>query len=271
MNCKLIPLLLLSLSALAQTTPDTHHPTSGSFEVATIKLVNPEDRIAGRYIRMQSAHQFLVKNTTVSGMIAAAFDLNQNMILGGPKWVAEDRYDIVAVTPGEELPILDDQMRMLRQLLTDRFRLTYHLEKKIQPIYILSLAKGGLKLDRSKAQPDQSPALTPTLVPATSGGIDHVSIPGRNATVRQLASMLQRAVLDRPVVDDTGIDGRYDFDLEWTPDEWQFGGTLPVAASNSGKPGLYTAIEQQLGLKLTSTKGDAETLVIDGLDRPSEN
>jgi len=271
MNWKLIPFLVLVSGAVAQTTPDSRHQAPESFEAATIKLVNPEDHIAGRYIRMQSAHQFLVKNTTVSGMIAAAFDLNQNMVLGGPKWVTDDRYDIVAVTPGEERPTPDDQMRMLRQLLTDRFRLTYHVEKKIHPIYVLSVAKGGLKLDLSKTPPDQSPALISTLVPATSGGIDHVLLPGRNATVRQLASMLQRAVLDRPVVDDTGINGRYDFDLEWTPDEWQFGGTLPLAAPNSGKPGLYTAIEQQLGLKLTSTRGAAETLVIDALDRPSEN
>jgi uncharacterized protein (TIGR03435 family) len=270
-NCKLISFLVFSLVAVAQTTPDTRHQAFDSFEVATVKLVNPEDHIAARYIRMQSAHQFLVKNTTVSGMIAAGFDLNQNMILGGPKWATDDRYDVVAVTPGEERPTLDDQMRMLRQLLTDRFKLTYHTEKKIQPLYILSVAKGGPKLNPGQAPPDQSPTLTPTLFPATSGGIDHVLVPGKNATVRQLASMLQSAVLDRPVVDDTGINGRYDFDLEWTPDEWQFGGILPLADPNSGKPGLYTAIQQQLGLKLTATRGDAETLVIDGLDRPSGN
>jgi uncharacterized protein (TIGR03435 family) len=227
----------------ADRAPDSPHQASESFEAATIKLVKPEDYRAGRFIRMQSAHQFLVKNTTVSGMIAAAFDLSQNMVSGGPKWVTEDRYDIVAVTPGEKTPVLDDQMSMLRQLLTDRFKLTYHLEKKNRPVYVLSVARSGPKLDRSKVPPDQSPALISTLFPAAGGGIDHVLLPGRNATVRQLASMLQRAVLDRPVIDHTGIDGRYDFDLEWTPDEWQFGGTLPPGGSNSGKPSLYTAIE----------------------------
>src|SRR6185437_10357358 len=111
-------------------TPNSRHQTAESFDVATIKLVKPEDSRAARYIRMQSAHQFLVKNTTVSGMIAAAFDLNQNMVLGGPKWVTDDRYDIVAVTPGEERPAVGDQMGMLRQLLIRRFKLTYHLEQK---------------------------------------------------------------------------------------------------------------------------------------------
>lgn len=271
MNRKLILLLLLSSGAAAQPAADGRHQTAESFDVATIKLVKPEDSRAARYIRMQSAHQFLVKNTTVSGMIAAAFDLNQNMVLGGPKWATDDRYDIVAVTPGEERPTLDVQMGMLRQLLIGRFRLIYHMEKKPGPLYILSVSKGGPKLEPAKSPTDPSPALISTLVPATSGGIDHVLLPGRSATVRQLASTLQRAVLDRPVVDDTGISGSYDFDLEWTPDDGQFGGTLPLAASYSGRPGLYTAIEQQLGLKLTSTRGDVEALIIDGLDRPSEN
>src|SRR6185437_6450037 len=174
-----------------------------------------------------------VKNTTVSGMIATAFDLNQNMVLGGPKWVTDDRYDIVAVTPGEDRPTLDDQMRMLKQLLTDRFKLTYHTGTRTTPLYILSVAKGGSKLNPAKAPLDPSPVLTSTLVPAAGGGIDHVSLPARNATVRQLASALQTAVLDRPVIDDTGINGGYDFDLEWTPDEWQFGGTLPHGPGNS--------------------------------------
>ncbi|HVW11776.1 MAG TPA: TIGR03435 family protein [Bryobacteraceae bacterium] len=250
---------------------DGSHEPFASFEAATIKPVQPEDYRAGRYIKMQSAHQFLVKNTTVSGMIAAAFDLNQDMVGGGPKWVTDDRYDIVAVTPGEERPTIDDQMKMLRQLLVDRFKLQYHTEKKIHAIYLLSVAKGGPKLDRSEAPPDQSPVLTSTLFPAASGVIDHVLLPGRNTTIRELASMLQRAVLDRPVVDETGLNGRYDFDLEWTPDQWQFGGTLPLGSANSGKPSLYAAIERQLGLKLTSTRGNAETLVIDGVDRPSAN
>ena len=118
-------------------------------------------------------------------------------------------------------------MAMLRKLLTDRFGLTFHREKKEFSIYELTVAKTGPKLVPSTAPPDQSPTLTSTLYPAASGGIDKAVMPARNATMAQFASILQRGALDRPVVDSTGISGRFDFDLEWTPDETQFGGNLP--------------------------------------------
>ncbi|HEX4275736.1 MAG TPA: TIGR03435 family protein [Bryobacteraceae bacterium] len=271
MILKAIPLLVLFSGAVAQVPPGRNNRSFESFEVATIKLVKPEDVRAPRYIRMESAHRFIVKNTTVSGMIAAAFNLNQNMISGGPEWMTAGRFDVVALTPGDERPTLDDQMRMLRRLLTERFKLTFRTEKKKLPVYVLTVAKGGSRLSPDTVPQDQSPLLTPTLFPAASGGIDHVLIRGRNATVPQLASILQRAVTDRPVIDNTGMQGRYNFDLEWTPDDSQFGGTLPFGAPDSGKPGLYTAIEQQLGLMFNSTKRDVETLIVEGLEQPSGN
>ena len=97
-----------------------------------------------------------------------------------------------------------------------------------------------------------------------------VSLPGRNATMAELAAVLQRAALVRPVVDQTGLAGRYDFTLEWTPDETQFGGTAPPETAESTKPGLFAAI-QQLGLRLEATKGPIEALVINHVERPSEN
>ena len=157
---KAIPLLALYSGAVAQVAPDRNYRSFEAFEVATIKLVKPEDVRAPRYIRMESAHRFIVKNTTVSGMIAAAFDLTQNMISGGPKWVTSDRFDVVALTPGDQRPTLDDQMRMLRKLLTERFRLTFRREKKEFPVYVLTVAKGGPKLTPSTAPKDQSPVLT---------------------------------------------------------------------------------------------------------------
>jgi uncharacterized protein (TIGR03435 family) len=88
----------------------------------------------------------------------------------------------------------------------------------------------------------------------------------------QFASMLQRAVLERPVLGKTGLVGRYDFDLEWTPDETQFGGQLPpIKPENSGKPDLFAALQQQLGLRLESSKGPVDVIVIDHVERPSEN
>ena len=87
----------------------------------------------------------------------------------------------------------------------------------------------------------------------------------------EFASMMQRAVLDRTVVDKTGLSGRYDFDLEWAPDETQFGGHEPRETAEATKPGLFGAIQQQLGLRLVAAKGPVEVLVIDRVDRPSAN
>jgi uncharacterized protein (TIGR03435 family) len=98
-----------------------------------------------------------------------------------------------------------------------------------------------------------------------------VRLPGRNATMADLASVLQRAALDQPVLDQTGLSARYDFDLEFTPDETVFGGSLGRGADDAAKPGLLAAISQQLGLRLAATRGSVEALVIDRVARPSEN
>jgi uncharacterized protein (TIGR03435 family) len=246
-------------------------PSFEAFEVATIKQAAPEDLNAGRYIRMQSAHRFQARNYTVGGLVAAAYDLNPKMISGGPSWMETDRYDVVAATPGELRPSYDDQMRMLRRLLNDRFNLKFHRGRKESAIYELTVAKGGPKLEPSSALPDEPYNVTSTLYPAASGGIDHAMLPAHNVTIGQFASVLQRAILDRPVVDSTELTGRYDFDLEWTPDESQFGGQLPPGPPDSGKPGLFAAVQQQLGLRIEATRGLIDTLIIDRLDKPSGN
>ncbi len=113
--------------------------------------------------------------------------------------------------------------------------------------------------------------MTSTVYPAKSGGIDRIMMPARNVTMHQFASVLQRAILDRPVVDHTELTARYDFDLEWTPDETQFGGTLPKGAPDTEKPPLFTAMRDKLGLRLEAKRGPLDVLVIDRLDRPSED
>ena len=182
-----------------------------------------------------------------------------------------DHYDVIAATPGELRPLYDDQMRMLRKLLNDRLNLRFHRGKKEFAIYELTVVKGGPKLKPSSAPPDEPYNVTSIVYPAASGGIGHVLLPAHNATIQQFASVLQRAILDRPVVDNTTLTARYDFDLEWTPDESQFGGQLPPGPPDSEKPGLFAALQQQLGLKIDATRGLIDTLVIDRLDRPSDN
>jgi uncharacterized protein (TIGR03435 family) len=96
-------------------------------------------------------------------------------------------------------------------------------------------------------------------------------MPARNATMGDFVSVLQRAILDHPVVDKTGLTGRFDFDLEWAPDETQFGGDVPAAPDDAPSAPLFTAIQQQLGLKLTATRGPVQALVVDNAERPSPN
>jgi uncharacterized protein (TIGR03435 family) len=240
-----------------------------AFEVATIKPTPPNT--SGRYTRMQGGHQFVAKNFSIRYLVGAAYNLNPRMISGGPEWIDSDHYDILAATPGEKQPSVDQQMVMLQKLLADRVKLTFHREPREMPIYALTVAKTGSKLQASTAPPEDQPNVTSTVYPAASGGIDHVLMPAHNATMAQFASVLQRAILDRPVVDQTGLTGQYDFNLEWAPDETQFDGNLPPGVPDHPEPDLFTAVQQQLGLRLEKTRGPALALVIDHVERPSAN
>lgn len=261
-------LVLVAVGSFGQ--PPETRPKFDAFEVATIKPTAP-DWSGGRFIRMQSADRFVARNHALRTLLAAAYELHPHAIVGGPAWTDSDRYDILAKTPGTVRPNLNEQMAMLRKLLTDRFKLTFHRGSKELPIYALTVAKTGAKLKESAASQDASPEGPPPLVFVISPQL--VRLPGHNASMSELASVMQRAALDRPVVDKTGISGRYDFDLEWTPDESQFGGVLgrPASSDDSGKPGLFAAIQQQLGLRLEATRGMVALLVIDHVERPSEN
>jgi uncharacterized protein (TIGR03435 family) len=263
---KFAPAALIAVTGIfAQSR--TPRPAFNEFEVATIKP-SPLDS-PGRWIRMQSANRFYAKNHTVKTLIQAAYNLTPRAVSGGPFWVDSDRYEILGKTPGNVRPTLDEQMSMLRKLLADRFNLKFHREEKEFSIYALTVAKTGLKLKESSVSPDASPEGPPPLVFVLSP--ESVRLPGRNATMAEVASVFQRAALDRPVVDKTGLSGRYDFDLEFTPDESQFGGLGLKGTPESTRPGLFVAIQQQLGLRLDATKGLIDALVIDQVERPSDN
>ena len=249
---------------LAQSPPS--RPKFDAFEVATVKPVDSTPS-TGRYITMQGTNRFVEKNYTLKLLIAAAYDLNPRTISGGPAWITSDHYDILAVTPGEIRPNHDEQMSMLRGLLADRFKLTFHREQKVFSIYELQVAKNGPKLKASAAGPDDPAVVGPGVVYPQ----ERIVLPGRNATMGNLVSLLQRAILDRPVVDKTGLSGRYDFDLEWAPDETQFGGELPPPSGAATSPPLFEAIQQELGLRLEATRGPVAALVVDRAERPTAN
>ena len=263
---KLTVAALLAACGIFAQSPATR-PAFDAFEVAAIKPTGPDPN--GRYIRMQTAQHFVARNHALKTLLAAAYNLNPRAISGGPAWVDSDHYDILAKTPGAVRPTLDEQMSMLRKLLADRFQLTFHREQKELSIYALTVARKGSLLKESTLTPDASPVGPPPLIFVLSP--QGVSLPGRYATMAELASVMQRAALDRPVVDKTGLTGRYDFNLEWVPDETQFGGQGPRENPESTRPDLFAALQQQLGLRLEATRGPVEVLVIDQVSRPSEN
>jgi uncharacterized protein (TIGR03435 family) len=258
--------LILAASGMFAQSPPTR-PAFDSFEVATIKPTTLDWPAGGRFMRMQTAHQFVARNYTLRVILAAAWNLTPRAISGGPAWVDSDRYDILAEAPGQVRPTTDEQMSMLRKLLSERFSLTFHREQKEFSIYALTIAKNGSKLTAST--PTTSPEGSPPLVFVLSP--DGARLAARDATMGDLAWVMQRSALDRPVVDKTGLHGRYDFDLEWTPDETQFGGNVPTVSPEHPKPDLFAAMQEQLGLRLEATKGPIEALVIDRVERPSDN
>jgi uncharacterized protein (TIGR03435 family) len=256
-------LTLFLVEAGAQSPAPQVRAPQPVFDVATVKLV-PHEEKSGRFIRMDGLHRFIVKDYTLKLLIAAAYDMNSRTISGGPGWMDSDHFDIVAITPGEVRPSRPEQMAMLRGLLTERFKLTFHRQEKEFSIYELSV-KGKPKLKESTAAPDEPAALISTVYP------QKIVLPARNASMDDFVSLLQRAVLDRPVVNKTGLAGKFDFDLEWAPDETQFGGDVPVASADAPSAPLFTAIQEQLGLKLEATRGPVQAIVVDAAEKPLEN
>src|SRR6202162_1021506 len=137
----------------AQST--ANRPRFDELEVASVKPTPPG--AGGRWIRMQSTHEFAAKNHALKTLLAAAYNLNPRAISGGPGWIDSDRYDIVGKAPSEVRPNLDEQMSMLRKLLADRFQFTFHREQKELRVYALTIAKGGPKLKESTASSDALP------------------------------------------------------------------------------------------------------------------
>jgi uncharacterized protein (TIGR03435 family) len=259
--------LIAASFALAQAPANGPRPKFDEFEVASIK--EAEANAVGRYIRMQTAHQFVAHNHALKTLIAAAYDVSPQAISGGPSWVDSEHYEILAKAPGDLRPNLNEQMKMLRALLAERFKLTYHREQKQMSIYVLTVAKGGAKLKESTFSPDSAPEGPPLLAFVVAP--PNLSLPARYVSMEEFASVLQRAALERPVVDHTGLTGRYDFDLEFSIDETLFGGALGKAPENPTNPSFFAALQEQAGLKLEATRGPVSAFVIDHAERASAN
>jgi len=231
------------------------------FEVATVKLSQPGQQ--GRGLTMRG-REVITLNTPASFLIQFAYGLNDRQVIGLPSWAQSENYDIVGRPVAEGVPN-DRQIRaMIGNLLEERLKLTFHREKRDLPAYALVIGSGS-KLAANTSNPNGLPGLG-------FRGLGQLGVV--NATMTDFTNMMQNAVLDRPIVDRTGLQGRFDFTLNWTPDESQFKGMgvqVPPPPADAKFPGLFTAIQEQLGLKLDSVTAPVEVIVVDKIEKPSDN
>ena len=237
-----------------------------SFEVATIK---PNDSGAtsmqGLTLR---GRNFATRASSLGDLISFAYEVQAKQIVGGPDWIDKDRYDIAAVPDQEGSPNPEQVRIMIRKLLADRFKLTFHHEKRELSAFVLSVGKNGQKIT-----PTEIKGSLPGL--GMQPGAGGLTLIVRNGTMEDFTGFLQTLVLDRPVVDQTAITGKFDFSIKFTPDDSQFNGhppSLPKQADDAeAAPSLFEAIEQQVGLKLEAKKTQVTVIAIDHVDKPSAN
>jgi bla regulator protein BlaR1 len=261
-------ILLLMCPGFAQLT----------FEVASIKPANPD--APGSSINFRPGGGLNMTNVPLRAMITFAYDVRDFQISGGPGWVGTERFDVMArpdraaadgledlakMTDDQRKTVRDQIAERLRALLADRFQLVVHKEVKEQPIYALILAKNGLKLQENK-EPG----------PRQGMSMNRGRLQGMAAPMEMLGQVLSNT-MGRPVLDKTGLTGKYDFVLEWTPEPGAdaraqgFGDGITAPAPAPGGPTIFTALQEQLGLRLDAQKGPVQIIVIDRVEKPSKN
>ncbi|HEX5227328.1 MAG TPA: M56 and DUF3738 domain-containing protein [Bryobacteraceae bacterium] len=259
------------------------------FEVATIKPATPGQH--GTFITPGGNGGIHISNMSLKELLAFAWRIQQFQLSGGPSWIESTPYDILAKPDHRPKP--EEISLMLRSLLADRFQLKTHHETKDLPVYALVLAnkdgKLGPQLTESKQgscekfDPSKPPQPPDPSKPPTLGCGGMMMGPDRlnaaSVNVGMLAGPLAR-MLGRTILDKTGLTGNFDIQLHWTPDQAQLlsmappGGIppgMPPPQFDPNGPSIFTALQEQLGLKLESQKGPVDILIIDHVERPSEN
>ena len=285
-------LTLTALMSILTPPQDLGQPTTRpEFEVASVK----PGAGAGRpqFLGSRSPGTFTAQNINLRFLIRVAYGVRSFEVLGGPRWIDSDTYDITAkpkvsgergqTTPRRE-PVAE-MFLMLQPLLEDRFKLRVHRETRELPVYSLTVAKGGVRMQQSKCTPVEFPSPPAAAEkPCPNQGYR----PGTNGVNRTLDAtgvdipgllMFLANTMRREVIDKTGLSGRFDFHLEWAPEE----ATAPPVVGQTDDPtkqtpsvgtigpSIFTALQEQLGLKLESDRAPVEVLVIDNIEKPEAN
>jgi uncharacterized protein (TIGR03435 family) len=261
MLLKLFLLVLLSHPGLAQSPA----APSLTFDAVSIK---PNKSGSGRTSVHTSNDRFQATNISLKELIRDAYDVQTlDQVIGLPSSINSVNFDIEAKVDAETLAILKAASReesgrlrdgMMKSVLAERFHLKVHPETRELPIFELTLAKGGSKLQNADPADPKGDNMHSDNQKLTATGIP----------ISNLCNFLSRR-LHRQVLDKTGLTGKYDFVLQWSPDEAS--GESPDASGANQAPSLFTALQEQLGLKLESTKVPVDTIVIDHVEMPSEN
>jgi uncharacterized protein (TIGR03435 family) len=255
---------LIGLSAVlsAQT------PRNAAFEVASIKPNKSDAQPMGLVGGMPGGVRFT--NLGLRDLIRRAYRLSDYQVLGGPSWINSERFDVLAKANGT--PSVNEKWAMVRALLAERFKLKAHTEMRNLPIYRLLRVRKDGKL---------GPRLTRSSKPCVEGQILPCAVMGisrsgeLSARVDTIDDFIRRGlmfILGVTVIDQTGLQGHFDIDLRWTPES----PALPFAdraatESAADASSIFTALREQLGLRLEPSKGPVEVLVIDSVDHPTEN
>jgi len=263
----LVALGLMGMFAAGAAGQVPQARASAAFDVATIKPTNATDGHTHIY-RHPEDGEFQAMNLSLKGLLEFAYGLPETRMIGGPAWLDSAKWDVQAKA-GSDVDVQirtssDEARRTLKQqmvqaLLADRFKLTVHQETRELPVYALVVAKGGPKFHEAEANGT-----------SIGSGNSHIRIQGGDS-VAVLAALLAK-VLGRVVLDQTGIQGRYDITLKWTPENG-----LPdkvngaSSAEETNGPSIFTAVQEQLGLRLETQKGPVGVLVVDRVEMPSEN
>jgi uncharacterized protein (TIGR03435 family) len=243
-----------------------------AFDVISVKPNKSSIGAHGLIVTEFTADGFRGVNVPVHTLLLEAYGLHEGESFGEPAWAGSEVFDIDAKVAGQDVVAFtkldsDQRQAMLRQILAERFGLTVHRESRELPVYAMSVPKGGPKLKESAIDPAVAAS-------ARRGGGVQMSmgmIAAHECTIPYFLSMLSRQ-LGRTIIDRTGLTGNYDFTLRWSPDNGATAASNdPAGTQADSLPSIFSAVQEQLGLKLESTKAPADVLVVDHLERPSQN
>ena len=239
-----------------------------TFDVVTVKPRSPDAR-PGKNIGFQGRH-FIGRNFNVDDLLALAYGLHTKQIIGAPEWFNSELFDIDGIPDTPGVPSQAQIDIMLQKLLADRFGLKFHHEQRELSVFAINIAKSGPKMQVTTAGPDDG-------IGFGFRSISPANLTVRNMTITDFGKWMQASVMDRPVIDQTGLKDRYDFTLNWSSDDSQFAqfrstGAFPTAKDDpNAPPALNDAMQQQLGLRIEAVKAMDDVIVIDHAEHPSAN